>query len=139
MTPHRVKVIAVLVLVAAYPLSAGILARSAVLTWTGIALIALACILFLAVFSAQLWDRHRAGKPRVVVVWSKWAADEYARLGWTLRPELAKPRNGAPSYFLQWLREGAETEWSQDCRVKVGKTVTISLTIVLPGFELSAE
>jgi hypothetical protein len=72
--------------------------------------IGLAILWFLISFSAEVWSGvlaiRRAGKPRVVVVWSKWAADEYERRGWTLRPESTRPRNGAMSYLLQWLREG---------------------------------
>jgi hypothetical protein len=48
-----------------------------------------------------------AAKPRLAKVHSKALADEYVRLGWTLRKELRAPGLGEPyEYLLEWLREG---------------------------------
>jgi hypothetical protein len=38
---------------------------------------------------------------------SKLVADEYVRLGWTLRREFQEPGDDEPyEYLLEWLREG---------------------------------
>jgi hypothetical protein len=48
-----------------------------------------------------------AAKPRLAKVHSKALADEYLRLGWTMRSELRTPGLGAPyEYLLEWIPEG---------------------------------
>ena len=46
-------------------------------------------------------------KPHLAKVHSKALADEYVRLGWTMRKELRTPGLGEPyEYLLEWLHQG---------------------------------
>ena len=46
-------------------------------------------------------------KPPMAIARSKQAADEYLRLGWTLRKEFRVAGEGDPyNYFFEWLGEG---------------------------------
>lgn len=55
-------------------------------------------------------------KPRMAKAHSKQVADEYLRLGWTLRREFRNPADAEPyEYFFEWLREDepVSIDWSR--------------------------
>jgi hypothetical protein len=55
-------------------------------------------------------------KPRKVTAHSKQAADEYQRLGWTLRSEFRRPVDDEPcEYYLEWSRddEPVRIDWNK--------------------------
>jgi len=46
-------------------------------------------------------------RARMAKAHSKLVADEYVRLGWTLRREFQEPGDDEPyEYLLEWLRQG---------------------------------
>ena len=55
-------------------------------------------------------------KPRMAKAHSKQVADEYLRLGWTLRTEFRAEGDDEPyEYFFEWLREDkpVSIDWSK--------------------------
>jgi hypothetical protein len=101
---RRLKAVAVLILIAAFPLSSGLIFRSSCLSWVGITLIGVACLWGVIEELCALilpWPRYR-----LVQVNSKPMLDEFLRLGWTLREAQPKPTDNEPREFLlEWLRE----------------------------------
>jgi hypothetical protein len=52
-------------------------------------------------------DRDAGAKPRLAKVHSKGLAEEYQRLGWTLKEQFRTSRETEPyEYVLEWLRQG---------------------------------
>ena len=101
---RHLKTAAVLILIAAFPLSSGIIFRSSWLSWVGTTLIGVTC-LWLAIegLCALIlpWPKYR-----LVRVNSKPMLDEFLRLGWTLREEQPKPiADEQREYLLEWLRK----------------------------------
>jgi len=107
MTPSRIKIISILVLIGAYPLSGGQIFNVSWLSWTGVAIVGFACSWFVLDFLRELWRWIRSPKCRVVRTESKATADEYLRLGWTLKHEFDDSDHDESSvYLLEWLGAG---------------------------------
>jgi len=107
MTEARIKIISLLILIAAFPLSAGQIFHLSWLSWTGVAIIGGASSWFAIDFLSELWQWLRSPKPPTVQTDSKAIADEYLRLGWTLTREFSGSSHGESSvYLLEWLGEG---------------------------------
>jgi hypothetical protein len=101
-----IKAIAILILIGAFPLSAGRLFHSDALSWTGVGFIAVACIWFLAEFLVVIWRFVRLPDSRVVRTLSKALAEEYVRVGWTLKQDVHDSATGKPIvYCIEWLRD----------------------------------
>ena len=101
----RVKTIFILILLAAVPVSSGVIFGSSWFSWIGLALIAVA-LLWLAIEGWRAlflpWPKYR-----LVQVNTKPMLDEFLRLGWTLSGEQREPTDTEPrEYLLEWLREG---------------------------------
>ncbi len=57
-------------------------------------------------------------KPRMAKAHSKKVAEEYLRLGWTLRTEFRGPGDNEPcEYFFEWLQEDepVSIDWNKFC------------------------
>jgi len=63
MSPRRIHIISILVLIGAFPLSVGIIFRSSWLRWTGIAVVGMAFVLTFLGLLYVAWFWMRAPKP----------------------------------------------------------------------------
>lgn len=111
MTDTRIKILSVLILVGAFPLSVGRIFHSSWLSWTGVAFVGIACLWFVIDFLREilpeLWRWLREPKGRRVQTESRIIADEYLRLGWTLTRKFDGSSHGeATFYLLEWLGDG---------------------------------
>ena len=82
---RRIKFISVLVLIGSFPLSSGLILHSAWLSWTGVAIVGVAVLCFAVEGMRGVWWYLHLPKCRVAKTDSKAVADEYLRLGWTLK------------------------------------------------------
>jgi len=106
MTPNSIKVIAILILIGAFPLSVGRLLHSDALSLTGVGFIVVAAVWFVTEFSIHFWRYVRSPESRFMRTTSKALADEYLHAGWTLKQEVCDSATGKPIvYCLEWLRD----------------------------------
>jgi len=107
MTPKSIKVILILILIGTFPLSAGTLLHSEALSWIGMGFIAVAAIWFITEFSIFFLRYCHLPEGRFLRTLSKAVAEEYLKVGWTLKQEVRDSATDKPIiYCLEWLHEG---------------------------------
>ena len=107
MTGKRLKIIGILMLVATFPASAARIFHLHWLSWICLPFIGIACSLLAVDLLPAYWRWICEPKCHVFQTESKAVADEYLRLGWTLKREWDGAEHGESTvYLLEWLHEG---------------------------------